>query len=75
MGQREEMLWLRYHHEDWRRIVHSDEFLAWLETQPETVRLLADSERARDVIALIDAFKIDTHPTITGFYLEPGVLH
>lgn len=43
-------------HEDWEDTVKTPAFSTWLQSQPEDVRALAGSDRARDAIKLLDGY-------------------
>lgn len=43
-------------HTDWEDTVKTDEFKSWFKTQPEQLRQLAGSSKAKDAIQLLDAF-------------------
>jgi len=45
-------------HPDWEDTVKTPDFKAWLTTQPTDVQALAASDKARDAIKLLDAFKV-----------------
>lgn len=47
-------------HDDWRDVVKSPEYKAWLPTQSEDVQKLVKSQKASDAIFLINGFKAAT---------------
>lgn len=49
-------------HEGWEETVKADTFKTWLEAQPEETQALAGSSKAKDAIALLDAFKQASTP-------------
>lgn len=51
---------------DWESAIRSKEFDGWLSGQSTDMKALADSERARDAITLIDAFKGHQSKVVTG---------
>jgi hypothetical protein len=44
-------------HEGWQDTVKTPEFKEWLQRQPDDVRALAESERVKDAVSLLDKFK------------------
>ena len=43
-------------HEDWRDVVQTKDFSAWLEVQKPEVKVLANSDTAKDAIKMLDLF-------------------
>lgn len=44
-------------HPGWQETVAAEEFVSWMKKQPESVRRLADSNRAEDAILMLDLYK------------------
>lgn len=49
-------------HEDWEDTVKTPDFRSWLEKQAPETRALSSSAKAKDAIALLDAFKASAKP-------------
>lgn len=47
---------LEFKHENWLEVVNTPEFSAWMHSQPDEVKSLADSPRARDASRMLDLF-------------------
>ena len=43
-------------YEDWREVVQTKDFAAWLEVQKPEVKVLANSDQAKDAIKMLDLF-------------------
>lgn len=57
-------------HESWREEVQTQEFGAWLSAQAPEVQRLAESERSRDAIRMLDMYAEAKKSTATGIKQE-----
>ena len=49
-------------HEGWLNTINTPDFLAWMNTQPAEIKALADSDKARDAIKMLDLFEQTRRP-------------
>lgn len=57
MAQQIEMAKIETKHENWVEEINTPEFAAWMKLQPPEVQKLAESDRARDAIRMLDLYQ------------------